>query len=56
MGMGKSLSILALIVETLQAAQKWADENQQSLELHEDVLKVKCYSRSTLVIVSSARK
>ncbi|KAM0421486.1 hypothetical protein ACHAPT_010659 [Fusarium lateritium] len=50
MGMGKSLSILALVMRTLDQGQEWA--NEQSEE-HKDRKSVK-FSRSTLVVVSAA--
>lgn len=52
MGMGKSLSILALIVETLLQGHKWAEKQAQS----EDSNKQLKYTRSTLIIVSGACK
>ncbi|KAK1968726.1 SNF2 family domain-containing protein [Colletotrichum sublineola] len=50
MGMGKSLSILSLIVNTLQDGQQWAQQEEQSNEKSREL----CYSGSTLVVVSSA--
>lgn len=50
--MGKSLSILALVMKTLEDGQDWA--NQQKEE-HKGKRSVR-YSRSTLIVVSSARK
>lgn len=50
MGMGKSLSILALIMKTLDNGQEWAEERDtehKSRRSHK-------FSRSTLVIVSAA--
>lgn len=52
MGMGKSLCLLALVLETLVDGRKWAEEKQQE-EHHSS--KIKRYSHSTLVIVPSAR-
>ncbi|KAI1422037.1 SNF2 family N-terminal domain-containing protein [Xylaria sp. FL1777] len=49
MGMGKSLSILALITKTLDDGQEWAQQQNDSAEG-----KAPKYSRSTLVVVSSA--
>ncbi|KAK7750833.1 hypothetical protein SLS62_007232 [Diatrype stigma] len=50
MGMGKSLCLLALVLETLDEGRKWAEEKQ--LEEHH-CSRVQ-YSHSTLVIVPSA--
>ncbi|KAK6207682.1 heterokaryon incompatibility protein (SNF2 family domain-containing protein) [Colletotrichum tabaci] len=50
MGMGKSLSILSLVVTTLQNGQQWAQQEEQSKEKNQEL----CYSGSTLVVVSSA--
>ncbi|RYP79133.1 hypothetical protein DL771_000111 [Monosporascus sp. 5C6A] len=50
MGMGKSLSILALITKTLNDGQEWAQQQNGSVEGK----KAPKYSRSTLVVVSSA--
>lgn len=52
MGMGKSLSILSLIVKTLDDARNWAVEEEKNSEKSKDLH----YSGSTLVVVSSARK
>jgi SNF2 family DNA or RNA helicase len=52
MGMGKSLSILALVMRTLDDGQKWADEKNEE---YKDRKSVK-FSRSTLVVVSAACK
>lgn len=52
MGMGKSLSILALVMRTLDQGQEWADEKNQE---NKDRKSVK-FSRSTLVVVSAACK
>lgn len=51
--MGKSLSILSLIVETLEAGQRWADERRSSSY---EVSQLKGHTRATLIVVSSARK
>ncbi|KAK0707849.1 SNF2 family N-terminal domain-containing protein [Lasiosphaeris hirsuta] len=51
MGMGKTLSTLALAIETLEAGQEWAKQKQG--EEHTNA-KVKQYSHSTLVVVPSA--
>ncbi|KAF5987736.1 hypothetical protein FBULB1_1824 [Fusarium bulbicola] len=50
MGMGKSLSILALIMKTLDNGQEWAEERNAE---HKSRRSLK-FSRSTLVIVSAA--
>ncbi|KAL4414676.1 SNF2 family domain-containing protein [Colletotrichum abscissum] len=50
MGMGKSLSILSLIVKTLDYARNWAVEEEKNSEKSKDLH----YSGSTLVVVSSA--
>lgn len=52
MGMGKSLSILSLVVTTLQNGQQWAQQEEQSKQKNQEL----CYSGSTLVVVSSARE
>ncbi|EMR66184.1 putative dna repair and recombination protein rad5c protein [Eutypa lata UCREL1] len=46
MGMGKSLCLLALVLETLVDGRKWAEEKQQE-EHHSS--KIKRYSHSTLL-------
>ena len=51
MGMGKSLSILALIAKTLDDGKEWAQQHNDSAE-GKAALK---HSRSTLVVVPSAR-
>ncbi|EXL98594.1 SNF2 family N-terminal domain-containing protein [Fusarium oxysporum II5] len=50
MGMGKSLSILALIMKTLDNGQEWAGERNAE---HKSRRSLK-FSRSTLVVVSAA--
>ncbi|KAK1989120.1 SNF2 family domain-containing protein [Colletotrichum cereale] len=50
MGMGKSLSILSLIVTTLQNGQQWAQQEERNSDKSREL----CYSGSTLVVVSSA--
>jgi SWI/SNF-related matrix-associated actin-dependent regulator of chromatin subfamily A3 len=50
MGMGKSLSILALITKTLDDGKEWAQQQNDSAEG-----KALKHSRSTLVVVPSAR-
>ncbi|KAK5653816.1 hypothetical protein OQA88_7974 [Cercophora sp. LCS_1] len=51
MGMGKTLSTLALMMRTLEAGQQWAEKKQS--EEHSSG-KVQRHTRSTLVIVPSA--
>ncbi|KAI3328987.1 hypothetical protein HD806DRAFT_481296 [Xylariaceae sp. AK1471] len=51
MGMGKSLCLLALLLDTLDDARNWAKQ-RHSEEYHSST--IKNYSRSTLVIVPSA--
>nr|XP_036578671.1 DNA repair and recombination protein rad5c [Colletotrichum truncatum]KAF6786004.1 DNA repair and recombination protein rad5c [Colletotrichum truncatum] len=51
MGMGKSLSILSLIVKTLENGQAWAEQENNSDEKIKDV----SYSGATLIVVSSAQ-
>ncbi|KAL7924430.1 SNF2 family N-terminal domain-containing protein [Trichoderma austrokoningii] len=50
MGMGKSLSILALIMKTLEDGKSWAEQQESSTIVEEEIQR----SRSTLVIVPSA--
>lgn len=52
MGMGKSLSILSLIIETLEDGQRWAETQR----LVEEPRHVKAHTPSTLIVVSSARE
>lgn len=49
--MGKSLSILALIMKTLDDGKQWAKQQEHSTTDEEEIQR----SRSTLVIVPSAR-
>lgn len=51
MGMGKSLSILALAMRTLDDGEEWAQQQNDGAE-GKGPLK---YSRSTLVVAPSAR-
>ncbi|KAI0441189.1 hypothetical protein F4803DRAFT_552380 [Xylaria telfairii] len=51
MGMGKSLCLLALVLDTLDEGREWARQ-RHSQEYHSS--NIKKYSRSTLVIVPSA--
>ncbi|KAF2664318.1 hypothetical protein BT63DRAFT_460620 [Microthyrium microscopicum] len=48
MGMGKSLSILSLIAKTSHLADEWLYNSQEGAST------MKCHSRATLIIVSSA--
>lgn len=50
MGMGKSLSILALIMKTLENGQEWAEGKNAE---HKSRRSLK-FSRSTLIVVSAA--
>ncbi|KAH6895916.1 SNF2 family N-terminal domain-containing protein [Thelonectria olida] len=50
MGMGKSLSILALIINTLKEGRKWAAIKKSEDLVHSDV---RDYAHSTLIIVPS---
>ncbi|WYZ36487.1 hypothetical protein EsH8_XV_000040 [Colletotrichum jinshuiense] len=49
-GMGKSLSILSLIVKTLQSGREWAEQENSNDDKLTDI----SYSGSTLVVVPSA--
>ena len=49
--MGKSLSMLSLIVDTLENGHEWASQEQQALERSGSL---KQFSRATLIVVSSA--
>lgn len=53
MGMGKSLSILSLVIRTLETARDWASSQAES---GTPMAEPKKCSRATLVIVSSACK
>jgi hypothetical protein len=56
MGMGKSLSILALVIKTLDGANTWRLGEDSSLnELVEEGGQTLTPSRATLVLVPSAR-
>ncbi len=52
MGMGKSLSILALIAKTLDDGNEWAQQQKDGAEDKEAIT----HSRATLVVVPSARR
>jgi SWI/SNF-related matrix-associated actin-dependent regulator of chromatin subfamily A3 len=53
MGMGKSLSILALILRTLGDGHKWASEHEKVLDNFSNHYKSRRRSRATLIIASS---
>lgn len=53
MGMGKSLSTLALVINTMTEGQKWAEEETDNTHAHSEI---KDFTRSTLVVVPSARE
>lgn len=53
MGMGKSLSILALILRTLEEGHRWATEHDGALDNSSGYSKRRPRSRATLVIASS---
>ena len=55
MGMGKSLTTLALIVQTLDEGRKWAEEQRNEDQAHLNT-KVLQHSHCTLIIVPSACK
>lgn len=52
MGMGKTLSMLTLIMKTIDNGKEWAEQQETGAKVDEMVKR----SRSTLVIVPSARK
>lgn len=54
MGMGKTLSILALVTKTLDKAHAWV--NTQPMEETETIAPTKKRVAATLVIVPSARE
>jgi len=51
MGMGKTLSILALILESLEAGRSWADAK---LSEEQSSSTVRTYTHSTLILVPYA--
>lgn len=51
MGMGKSLSLLALILQTMDNSHTWVEEKR-----HAEHVSTRRSTHSTLVIVPSARK
>ena len=52
MGIGKSLCLLALVLDTLDGGRKWAEETRKEEHFNGRIHK---YSHATLVIVPSAR-
>jgi hypothetical protein len=58
MGMGKTLSILALIIRTLESAHEWANTNSTEADMAHDIHTNPTVERSrgTLIIASSDRK
>lgn len=55
MGMGKSLSILALILRTLDAAQIWASQHAVSSDEPLESWRPKTRVRASLIVASSDR-
>jgi SWI/SNF-related matrix-associated actin-dependent regulator of chromatin subfamily A3 len=53
MGMGKSLSVLALILRTLEAAHQWSVKPESNSAQH---WRSKPQSSATLIVASSDRK
>lgn len=53
MGMGKTLSILALVIKTIEESHVWAEERMNEEVSHSEI---KHYAHSTLIIVPSACK
>jgi SWI/SNF-related matrix-associated actin-dependent regulator of chromatin subfamily A3 len=56
MGMGKSLSMLALVVRTLNAAHSWAVQNDTVIGETSQMPRCKNRSGATLIVASSDRK
>ena len=56
MGMGKTLSILALIIRTLNAAHSWKIQNEIPDVGSSQVARCKHHSGATLIVASSDRK
>jgi SWI/SNF-related matrix-associated actin-dependent regulator of chromatin subfamily A3 len=56
MGMGKSLSMLALIVRTLDVAYAWAMETNASSQGAQGAWALKGRSKATLIVASSDRE
>jgi SWI/SNF-related matrix-associated actin-dependent regulator of chromatin subfamily A3 len=53
MGMGKTLSILALILRTLETAHSWSLEHRDVLSIHTQRITARRRSRATLIVASS---
>ncbi|RYN15848.1 hypothetical protein AA0115_g12743 [Alternaria tenuissima] len=53
MGMGKTLSILALVIRTLNAAHSWATSNETSEGGTSQTPRCNRRSRATLIVASS---
>jgi SWI/SNF-related matrix-associated actin-dependent regulator of chromatin subfamily A3 len=56
MGMGKTLSILALIIRTLNAAHSWKTQNEIPDVGLSQIARCKHHSGATLIVASSDRK
>jgi hypothetical protein len=56
MGMGKTLSVLALILRTLDTAHSWAANVDAAFRSEQRDLGARMRSRATLVVASSDRK
>ena len=56
MGMGKTLSILALIVRTLGAARYWATESGGIEDGAQEGWRCKSRCKATLIVASSDRR
>jgi SWI/SNF-related matrix-associated actin-dependent regulator of chromatin subfamily A3 len=55
MGMGKSLSVLALILRTLGAAHEWSVNTGDKASRNTQALTSRSYSSGTLIVASSDR-
>jgi hypothetical protein len=56
MGMGKSLSVLALILRTLEAAHQWSTQTDTSIQGTSSDWRSRSRSSATLIVASSDRK
>jgi hypothetical protein len=56
MGMGKSLSVLALILRTLEAAHQWSTQLDTSVQGTPSDWRSRSRSSATLIVASSDRK
>lgn len=56
MGMGKTLSVLALILRTLDTAHSWAANVDAASQSEQRDLRTRMRSGATLVVASSDRK